>query len=523
MEYKFTELVDLSCFKNCLVSLFAISNPVLKILDTDGEILLSFGCQEICKKYHQAHCKTASLCRKCERYITNYFNNDEPYKCFICENGLIDASTPIMVNGEHVATAIHGQFLFEEPDLEKFRRQAKKYGFNEKEYLEALAKVPIYTKAELDSVMLNIRRLIETMAQNGLDHLRLLQSESETRLMTIIKNTPYIAIQSYDFNGNLQYCNKASEKMFDWEDDPQKSESKRPMIYDKKLGSGFPNLKGIHQTGKVIKEKEWLFRGKDGSEKMISSTLFPINFPDGKNELISMDIDITEKKHLEREIQRFDQLKLIGEMAAGIAHEIRNPMTTIRGYLQLLQNRKEIQDFKSQFQLMIEEIDRANEIITQFLSLAKTKPAETISCNLNDIIAKLFPLLQADAFTKNMEIIFEPGEIPNIHLNATEIHQLILNLCRNGLEAMNEGGCITLKTFVEGQNVVLGVRDEGYGIPVENLDKLGKPFFSTKDNGTGLGLASCINIATRHNAIIDIDSSPTGTTFSVRFVCDECV
>jgi signal transduction histidine kinase len=230
--------------------------------------------------------------------------------------------------------------------------------------------------------------------------------------------------------------------------------------------------------------------------------------------------DISERKDAEvfqQEIHRLDQLKTIGQMAAGIGHEIRNPMTTIRGYLQLLQEEDNLKPFQNKFELMIDEIDRANSIISDFLSLAQTKPSETKLCNLNDIITKIYPLIQADSFTKNMEIIFEPGDIPLVPLNIKEIHQLILNLCRNGLEAMKEGGCLMLRTFKDGQNVVLSVKDEGTGIPVENLDKLGKPFFSTKDNGTGLGLASCFNIATRHNALIDVDTSTDGTTFFIRF------
>jgi signal transduction histidine kinase len=217
---------------------------------------------------------------------------------------------------------------------------------------------------------------------------------------------------------------------------------------------------------------------------------------------------------------RFDQLNIIGQMAAGIAHEIRNPMTTVRGYLQLLQNRFELQAFKGQFKLMIEEIDSANSIITEFLALAKTKPAKTEACNLNELISKLFPLIQADAFTHNMHIIFEPGEIPSIYLNKQEIHQLILNLCRNGLEAMQAYGCLSLRTFQDGQNVVLSIKDEGTGITIENLKMLGKPFFTTKDNGTGLGLATSYNIAARHNAKIDIDTGPRGTTFFIRFTCE---
>lgn len=274
----------------------------------------------------------------------------------------------------------------------------------------------------------------------------------------------------------------------------------------------------INEQGRVdnLECSSWTKQGK--ITLILSAEEIEIN---GEQCILFVVNDITEIKRLQIELAHLDRLHLIGQMAAGIAHEVRNPMTTVRGYLQLLQNKKEFQSFESQFALMLDEIDRANSIITEFLSLAKTKPSETKKCDLNSIITKLFPLIQADAFTKNMEIIYEPGEIPFIELNTKEIHQLILNLCRNGLEAMKPGGTLMLKTFRDEQNVVLSVEDEGIGIPIESLDKLGKPFFSTKNNGTGLGLASCYNIATRHNAIIDIDTSPNGTTFFVRFTCGE--
>ena len=102
-------------------------------------------------------------------------------------------------------------------------------------------------------------------------------------------------------------------------------------------------------------------------------------------------------------------------------------------------------------------------------------------------------------------------------MNPKEISQLILNLCRNGLEAMSVGGRLTIKTFDDASDLILSVEDEGIGIAPENISMIGKPFFSTKDCGTGLGLAVCYNIATRHNAIIDINTSSNGTSFVIRF------
>ena len=227
--------------------------------------------------------------------------------------------------------------------------------------------------------------------------------------------------------------------------------------------------------------------------------------------------DITSRKNAENEIARLDRLNLVGQLAAGIGHEIRNPMTTVRGYLQLLGEKPDYADRKSTFELMISEIDRANSIITEFLSLAQVKQTELKCQNVNDILNDLYPLLEADAFTQNKQINFVQGKIPNLDLNRNEVSQLVLNLTRNGLEAMGERGLLTISSYVEGDKVVLAIEDEGSGISSENLKKLGTPFFTTKHSGTGLGLATCYKIAESHNAKIHINSSSSGTTFMIRF------
>ena len=169
------------------------------------------------------------------------------------------------------------------------------------------------------------------------------------------------------------------------------------------------------------------------------------------------------------------------------------------------------------FELMISELDRANTIITEFLSIAQTKQTKLKAQNLNDILNNLYPLLEADTFIQNKQIRFIPREIPNLKLNKNEISQLVLNLARNGLESMRERGCLNVKSYVEDGKVVLAIEDEGCGIPLENLRKLGTPFFTTKDTGTGLGVAICYKIAEAHNAKIHVDSSSRGTTFFILF------
>jgi len=227
--------------------------------------------------------------------------------------------------------------------------------------------------------------------------------------------------------------------------------------------------------------------------------------------------DITAKLGVEQEMARLERLNLIGEMAAGIGHEVRNPMTTVRGFLQLLGGKKECARYREFYDLMIEELDRANSIISEFLSLAKNRAVDLRPVNLNSVVNTLLPLIMADATNLDKNIKTNLKAIPSILLDEKEIRQLILNLVRNGLEAMSPGGSLSIKTYSDGTGVIMSVEDQGEGIMPEHLSKIGTPFFTTKENGTGLGLAVCYSIAARHNASIKVDTGPNGTTFSVVF------
>ncbi len=204
-------------------------------------------------------------------------------------------------------------------------------------------------------------------------------------------------------------------------------------------------------------------------------------------------------------------------MAAGIGHEIRNPMTVVRGFLQLLGYKEEYTKDKEHLDLMIEELDRANSIITNFISLAKNRVVEYKMQKLDVIIKTIFPLLQADAMLADKYITMDLEEVPDLSLDEKEIRQLILNLVRNGLEVMSPGGRLTIRTFSDNNEIVVAVQDQGKGIEPDVCAKLGTPFFTTKENGTGLGLAVCYSIAARHNAKIEIETGSNGTTFFVRF------
>jgi PAS domain S-box-containing protein len=232
---------------------------------------------------------------------------------------------------------------------------------------------------------------------------------------------------------------------------------------------------------------------------------------------VGVMVDITKLKKMQRELVRADRLYLVGEMAASIAHEIRNPITTVRGFLQLYSIKDDLADLRKHIDLMVSELDRANTIITEYLALARDRVANLKTMNLNSIVQGVAPLLQADAILCKKGLNLQLGQVPDLLLDESEIRQLLLNLCRNGLEAMTTGGVLNLDTYMEGEEVVLSVKDQGKGIDPELAQKIGTPFITTKEHGTGLGLAVCYSIADRHHALMDFKTGPEGTTFFIRF------
>ncbi|HWO53590.1 MAG TPA: ATP-binding protein [Paenibacillus cookii] len=234
--------------------------------------------------------------------------------------------------------------------------------------------------------------------------------------------------------------------------------------------------------------------------------------------------DITELERLRTELVNVERLSLVGQMAASITHEIRNPMAVVRGFLQLMKE-KSPDSLDHYYRIVMEELDRANGIINDFLSLAQNRISEKEQWHLHQIINDLSPLLWADANLRGQTIeLLLDERVPKLHLNAKEIKQVLLNLARNGMEAMEEKGKLTIQTrFRESDNMVeLIVRDTGVGMSESRLERLFEPFFTTKAKGTGLGLALCLSIVERHGGKIDVESEEgKGTTFIISLPLHE--
>ncbi|MEN6390193.1 MAG: PAS domain S-box protein, partial [Syntrophomonas sp.] len=288
---------------------------------------------------------------------------------------------------------------------------------------------------------------------------------------------------TYDLQHRITFVNRSVSTILGY--DPRDLLGKNVMDYiitshlpsaaaqiDKRLQKG---MAGIFET---------LVLKKNGEEALVRIKSSPILENDAITGVMLLLEDISEHRKMEQEMARLSQLHTIGEIAAGIGHEIRNPMTTVKGFLQIMKQQGEFEFYQSYFNIMLEELERANAIISEFLSLAKNKLVDLRIFNLNDIITFIYPLLQADATLTDKSIVLDLQEIPALLLDEKEIRQLLLNLVRNGLDAMEPGGTVYIQTYSEPDSVVLAVRDEGCGIAHEYLKKLGTPFFTTKESGT---------------------------------------
>ncbi len=238
---------------------------------------------------------------------------------------------------------------------------------------------------------------------------------------------------------------------------------------------------------------------------------------EGKEAILSVLKDITNKKEeTEGLLQKSEKLALVGQMAAGIAHEIRNPLTSIKGFIQLFKSR--YTNETEYFNLVLSELDRINLIISEFLVLAKPTVIVFKEKEIQNLIKDVVTLINTQAIMNNVQIFVEfESDIPVIVCEENQLKQVFINILKNSIEAMPNGGMIDIKVKVWGkEKVSICFIDQGYGIPEDRIPTLGEPFYTTKEKGTGLGLMTSYKIIENHDGELKISSKINeGTTVEV--------
>jgi PAS domain S-box-containing protein len=231
--------------------------------------------------------------------------------------------------------------------------------------------------------------------------------------------------------------------------------------------------------------------------------------------------DITDLKNIERQMVQSEKMAAVGQLAAGIAHEINNPLLVILGRLDMLSLDGEIKDpsLKQTADIIKTQAQRMRVIVDRLLSYSRKKAPRMDMVDVNDILKTIAPLIAY--YPEFKKVIWEEelgGELPKVKGDFNQLQELFLNLALNACQAMPQGGTITISSkYARSGFVEIIIRDTGVGIPKDNINKLFTPFFTTKDSGTGLGLAICHSIINSHGGKIEVESEINkGAIFKIK-------
>ncbi|HEX7401127.1 MAG TPA: ATP-binding protein [candidate division Zixibacteria bacterium] len=325
-------------------------------------------------------------------------------------------------------------------------------------------------------------------------------------------------VVAVDEEGRVIMLNRLAEDLFG---------VKKSHALNQKYDLIFPDdpclIKQTMEKKRASQDMETTFKTPSGSSRNLligSSCLF-----DEQNKFrgaVAVIHDVTELKKYEEEAKRTERLSALGNLAAGVAHEIRNPLNAISITVQRLRSefepRKDQEEYLSFIQTVLDEIKRLDSIINQFLSLAKAQKLTLVPSDINKLLDEVINLVEMDARDKNVQVVKTMDRLPQLRIDPDEMKKALLNIMLNGVQAMPQGGKLHVQSYLDDSkgDVTIRITDSGVGIPKENLSTIFQPYFSTKTKGTGIGLSIAYRIISDHKGKIEVESEVgKGTTFTI--------
>jgi len=401
-------------------------------------------------------------------------------------------------------------------------------------YLWGMNMAAFYLVAILSS---NIsQRLKET--ETELERKKLYYSELEALYRDIVENVESGLI-SVDREGHIVFLNKAGEDILGYSlDELYREPVSKIFPWVDPVGEGFSNGVDLKRKGQL--RGEAIFKRKDGKDIFLGFSISPSRGIGGK---IMVFQDITKVKEMEEQVMRSEKMAAIGELAAGIAHEIRNPIASISGSTEILQEELGGSNhYKPLMDIILREADRLNRLVTDFLQFSKpAQPQKEVFPLRNLIDEALLSLRSNPDWNQDVKVEVQIPNSLSLYGDSGQLRQVFLNLFLNALQAMPHGGILAVSTAVRslrsqvskqeealdmrhrtldpGDFIEITVCDTGVGIPQEIKGKIFDPFFTTKENGTGLGLIIVHQIINNHQGEIQIESQKgQGTRVTLRLL-----
>jgi two-component system sensor histidine kinase HydH len=270
-----------------------------------------------------------------------------------------------------------------------------------------------------------------------------------------------------------------------------------------------------------ILDHEIFLKNQEGDAVPVSLSATPILDEAGSCQgAVIVLRDLSEIKKLEEKVRRSEKLAAVGELAAGIAHEIRNPLSSIRGFAQFLRHALKGRPQEQAYaDTMVSEVDRINRVVSDLITFARPMATQPVPTEIAELVEHVARLVDADARSRDVQIRTRVADLGKLPLDANQATQALLNLLLNALQAVDRGGCIEVgaEFDVVKKHLHLWVADNGPGIAPHKKEKIFEPFFTTREKGTGLGLAIVHKIVENHEGEIKIESPPPGSSRGCRF------
>lgn len=554
MKMNILEFIDFGKVNTLLEGFNQTTGFVTAILDLDGNVLSKSGWRDICTEFHRINPETAKRCTISDTALANKMRGGEKYHFYQCLNGLVDVAVPLIIRERHVANLFTGQFFFEKPDISFFKKQAEKYGFDERSYLKALEKVPIIPQENVKTAMnflLNMTEMISEMTFQKLEQIELNEQRRKNEVALLHSEEDLKASQRIAHVGSWRLELESGHVV--WSDELYKMYDLDPSLppppfkeHHKlftpeswtRLSKALDNTinTGTHyelelETVRKDESRGWMWvRGE--SVKDVSGSIVGLRG-------VSQDISMRKKAEAEQEklkaqLLQAQKMESVGRLAGGVAHDFNNMLTIILGNTEIIMEESQLSDSHSDY---LKEIYKAAEhsadLTKQLLTFARKQIIDPKVLNLNDVVGEMLKMLRR-LIGEDIELNWLPADdLESVRMDPSQVDQILANLCINARDAIKNIGKVTIETdnisideqycigtidAIPGDYVMISVTDNGLGMDNATMLNIFEPFFTTKnvDKGSGLGLATVFGIVKQNKGFIHVYSEPGyGSTFKI--------
>jgi len=356
-----------------------------------------------------------------------------------------------------------------------------------------------------------IKNLIDVLAE---------EVEDIELLETVLSSLPIGVIVAKP-DHHIQFLNIPVRRMLPMKQDEWENRLPWEIILDRDI-SAFVK-ESLHDAG-TIKPRDFTLETPSRDITLAIGVMPLVNEGRIQGDFIYVE-DVTDKRAEEARLRRAESLASLTTMAAGVAHEIKNPLGSISIHLQLMQKLLNTEgetcreDMDEYLNIISEEVERLNAIVVDYLFAVRPMDTHPAMGSLNDLIHELITFVQYELMDGGVELREELSpDLPEIRIDEKLIKQALLNIVKNALAAMPGGGTLTISTVNKRDTVLLRISDTGVGIPEESIRKIFEPYFTTKDHGSGLGLTLVYKVIKEHGGEIQVNSRENlGTTFTLQF------